>query len=605
MAFTHLVDRLSDAEIEAPGPGHVELQRVTIGRDTRMALFQHPVSAVRWAAVPAGVLHTAVGIKGSRRTSDIQFEIAANGEVLWKQAVRPGRSWTEVRLEVPAGRLEFRTRAKDLSYAWSAWADPRIEHEAPAPALRRGPRNRHVFLITADAIGSDRLHEAKTPHLDRLAADGLSFAEARAQSPATIGSYASLLTGRYPTVHGVDSEWGRIPPSLPTMPVHLAGHGYHTTMIASESELSDPRQGFRDLFRQSVPCVANPAQDGALTTRNVLRWLDARPAGPCFTWIQYFDAHPPNTPPEPYRSMYYQGDPGRGDGVAVSKIRALESVQHLMYFDGQPDFALGVRLRHAGECLLGMRLEGPDLASHLRGLRLESEAPALLRMGGALMSGQVPGELQPWIRRILPRLREVEDDILTWLEGVKDGRFPLAQHLGCISYVDAQIGLLIEALKERDLYDESVILFWSPHGEVYGDRDIYFHHHVLMESSLRVPLILKAGDARGQVEGVIDSIDLFPTICEILGIASPPALDGASRWNRKRIESHPSLAVGNHRAMVSCYQDGFKLLHTLEPHSVSPGWRWAKGQRQLVDSQDRPVDRPDIAARLGELLCRV
>lgn len=616
MAFTHLVDLLSEAEIEAPGPGHVELQRVCIGRDTRMAVFQHPTSRVRWPEIRLGrkpVLHTAIGIKSSaRRKGEIFFEVLLEGKTLWKGAARPKQGWVDCRIDLPAEsavRLEFRTSAKDTSYGWSAWADPRIEHEieTPPPPRRRDGR-RHVFLITADAIGSDRFREAKTPSLDRLAADGVVFTHARAQSPSTIGSYASLFTGRHVTEHRLDSEWGRIPPSLLTLPVHLESHGYHTAMIVGESELSDPRQGFGDLFRELLPCVANPAQDGVVTTRRALKWLDARPEKPCFAWIQYFDAHPPNVPPEPYRSMYYQGDPAKGDGRGISKIRGIESVQHLMYFDGQPDYALGVRLRHAGECLLGMRREGPDLASHLQSLGLREEAPWLVRAGTQMMAGEVPADLVPWIRRVLPRLQEVEADILGWLDGVADERYPLALHLGCISYVDEQVGRLIDALQARDLYDDSVILFVSPHGEVVGVKDIYFHHHVLMESVLRVPMTLKAPGARGRVDGVIDSVDVFPTICEILGIPTPPALAGKSRWKNARegsaIESHPSFAVGNHHAMFSCYQDGHKLLRSLEPHSVSPEWRWRKGQTQLVDGEDRPVDRPDIAARLEEHLCR-
>ena len=71
------------------------------------------------------------------------------------------------------------------------------------------------------------------------------------------------------------------------------------------------RDGAVEAFNlvEHLPTLAQPAQDGATTTRRYLDWLSRRPDMPCFTWLQFFDTHPPALPPARYSRMYYQGDP--------------------------------------------------------------------------------------------------------------------------------------------------------------------------------------------------------------------------------------------------------------------------------------------------------
>ena len=130
---------------------------------------------------------------------------------------------------------------------------------------------------------------------------------------STLGAYATLLTGRTPLEHGVLAEWGEVPRHLDHLPQQLARHGYRTVMAFSEAELRQPGTGFPPMFDEVLPSLGRPAQSGDFTARAFHRWLDRRPDRPFFAWIQFFDAHPPCIPPEPFRSSY--ADPAYADAL--------------------------------------------------------------------------------------------------------------------------------------------------------------------------------------------------------------------------------------------------------------------------------------------------
>jgi arylsulfatase A-like enzyme len=553
------------------------------------------------------------------------------------------RRWVEREVDLSrfAGRrvrLIFRTSVPprgDPRYAWSGWAEPRLLHDLPAPPRRARPAADPpvVLLVTADALRADYLGCAghpgvRTPHLDALAKAGVRVPHARAQTGTSIGSYASLLTGQHVPTHGIDAEWGRVPPSLATLPVYLRAFGYHTVLAASDTELGEREAGVGDLFVEQIPCLARPGQDGAITTRQWIDWLDRRPARPAFVWLEYFDTHPPATPPEPFRSMYYTGDPTRsarehraGD---VARIRGIEAVQEIEQAlpalrRGRPDVAITEKLRATVALWRGAPGSGPDLAAHLqalpgearRGLSVPKLAEWLDGEVRAMDAGQVSRELVAWLERVLPMLKEIEADITSWLEGVVDFRYPISQYMAGISYLDYHVARLLEALEDRGLAERSTVVVTSPHGEVLGERGVYFHHHTLMEASLRVPLIWKpAAGALGapgaEIGGVFDLIDLFPTLVDSLGLPVPVGLAGASRWTSLRdgtdIAPHPSVAVNNHGSMLSVTLPPWKLLTTYRDHRVSEKWAWRAGDRALYDLRDAPLDTVDVSTRHPEVV---
>lgn len=666
----HLIDLLAKAHKDAPGPTHVAVQPMTLNRDSRMAVFQHPPATVTFESIRLGSkpsLSLACGIKQfcwDRIATHILFEIRIREATGTEQTIfsfkldpkrdSSHRKWMEhtVDLNAFAGKSVTLTlctsvpRKAPASYCWSGWADLCISHEV-AETPRRKPKQQrpHIILITTDALRADLLgcygnREVMTPNLDQFAKDGILLKHARVQSTVTLGSYASMLTGRHLPGHGIVAEWGELPAHVLNLPTYLSGQGYHTLIATSEAELGEPGPGFTRVFKEQIPCLAQPAQEGGVTSRQFIHWLDRMPEAPCFAWLQFFDTHPPQIPPEPFKSQYYPGNPADPKNAfqpeALAQVRGMEAVQEIMTAlpmlkAGIVEDALRLRLRDTINFLQRKISSGPDLAAHLAALGPKSWGTKSLTEFTAWLEKQVDAldqdrvlpDLVPWLEKVLVMVRDIEADILSWLDGVVDYRFPVSQHKASVSYLDHLVGRVVSELKERDLYDSSTIIFTSPHGELFGEHEVYFHHHLMLEPILRVPMIIKP--AKGtqwkgyevptgkQVGGIFDSIDLFPTILDIQGLPIPSNLDGKSRWREmvqeEAITEHDSVSLDQHGIAYSLVSGHFKYMEVMGNHELSRQWSWKRGDRALFDLSSPTGEtsnviqkHPDIAAELAARL---
>jgi hypothetical protein len=664
----YLVDLLQKAQVSAPAENYVGIHRVTIERDHRSSIFQHPPSKITFQPIRLGSqprLLFACGIKQSswsRLKNGIVFEIfiSAAGfteKRIFQRVLTPGarkddRHWIDEEIDLSRFsnqdvHLTFSTsvpRGGNAAYCWSAWGNPQIQHLVPKTEKSiKSTSPAHIFLITSDALRPDYLgcygnDTMRTPHIDQLAENGSLFLHARAQSPSSLGSYTSLLLSLSPLDHKITTEWGCMPAEPLSLPKYLGAHGYHTVLVNSEIELAAQLSGITDLFKTTSVCLGNPAQDGGMTTRIALKHIEQQ-EGPTFFWIQYFDTHPPVTPPEPYRSMYYEGNPQdeskRYHSELVPRIRGVETIQELsnalpLLEQGMTDIFITAKLEATVQALQGKLCSEPDLATHLkqlgpracRNMSLADFATWLDVQVNCIKAGQVTDELLRWLKELLPILDEIEADITAWLDGVVDFRYPVSQYMGAISYFDAQVGALCDYLKNNDLYEHSTIIVTSPHGEIMYEQENCFHHHTLMESCLRIPMIIKPSASaengqtvqRGQrIDGIFDSIDLFPTLIDGLGLPALPDLAGVSRWQHvvdgSSIPDHDSFSLGNSFSMAGIARAPYKFLKVGLDHASSPKWRWRKGDRILFDLQDTPIDTnnliesfPHIALELEQRL---
>ena len=201
------------------------------------------------------------------------------------------------------------------------------------------------------------------------------------------------------------------------------------------------------------------------------------------------------------------------------------------------------RLRDTARKLLGEIEMGPDLATQLMasgpqtrlGMSQQDFGRWLMARVEHLENNRIPNDLVEWIAEVEPHLRFLESEIISWLKGVRDFRYPVAMYKAAISYFDHQVGVFLDALRSHGVYDDSAIIFLSPHGEVLDEHDLHFHHHVLFESVLRIPAIVKppvdcAFTPGSAIAGVFDLIDVYPTVMEMLGCTAPNRLAGVSRW---------------------------------------------------------------------------
>lgn len=210
-----------------------------------------------------------------------------------------------------------------------------------------------VLLISVDTLRADRLGSygyrgASTPVLDRLAARGLRFAQATTVAPLTLPAHASLLSGTFPTFHGVrDNGSFYVSDEITTLAELFQARGYRTGGFVGAFVL-DHRwglaQGFDhyfdefDLSRYEMAAGLDAAQrPGSEVVDHAIAWLDDDLERPFLAWVHLYDPHSPYTPPEPYRSQFPATIQGAYDGeVAATDAqigRLLEFLQSNARFE--------------------------------------------------------------------------------------------------------------------------------------------------------------------------------------------------------------------------------------------------------------------------------
>jgi iduronate 2-sulfatase len=112
----------------------------------------------------------------------------------------------------------------------------------------------------------------------------------------------------------------------------------------------------------------------------------------------------------------------------------------------------------------------------------------------------------------------------------KEQREYIAAYYACNSFVDAQAGVVFSALDKLELWDRTVVVFFGDHGYHTGEHAMW-HKMTLFEQSTRVPLIVHVPGVRGagqRSRGLVELLDLYPTLAEACGLEAPPGLEGRS-----------------------------------------------------------------------------
>jgi choline-sulfatase len=200
-----------------------------------------------------------------------------------------------------------------------------------------------ILLVTLDTTRADHIgaygdRRARTPHLDRLASEGVLFERAVAAAPITLPAHVSLLTGLYPFTHGVRNNGNfSLRAAVPTLATVLGRRGYLTAAFVSAFVL-DRRYGLAQGFDHYDDRLDNRSTKGDLerrgdaTGRAVVDWLTtvAGERRPLFVWVHLYDPHDPYDPPPPLREAFadrpYDGEIAFADqaiGSVLDRLRRL------------------------------------------------------------------------------------------------------------------------------------------------------------------------------------------------------------------------------------------------------------------------------------------
>ncbi len=197
-----------------------------------------------------------------------------------------------------------------------------------------------------------------------------------------------------------------------------------------------------------------------------------------------------------------------------------------------------------------------------------------------------------------------------FLTGVRDVEYPRALYAGEASYVDQELGRLVDTLTSWGLRDRMVVVATADHGEGLGDHRIYFNHIGLWEPMLRVPLIVWAP---GRLAPKVDDrpasgLDVAPTLLRAVGLEVPPSMEGRDVLTGDA-PRRPLVAESVERWQTALVDDDWKIVRTATGFYVTSAFHRDAGDVELYDLAHDPDEGTNLAAsepaRLADMQARL
>ena len=389
--------------------------------------------------------------------------------------------------------------------AFAAASLPRVA--APLPHAAAAERPPNVLFIAVDdlrpELGAYGKKHMVTPHMDRLASEGRIFERHYVLAPSCGPSRYALLTGMHPTPkHPVsyrndafqlyEESVGPL-----SMQQHFRDNGYHTTLIGKVSHTPDGYRGDQDVRenREQNPPEA-PGWEVMDTPSG--QWNDAWSAffAYAFGKTRVRGESPPLEKAE-------VGDRGYPDAYLADA-----AIEHLVRRSASDDpffLAVGFYKPH-------LPFNAPKKYWDLydRDAIDISDVDPYVRTGGEFFGNYAH------------KAADTEDD--DYVRELRHGYY------AATSYVDAQIGRVLEAVDNLGLNKNTIVVLWSDHGYHLGELG-YWGKHTLHEYSLRVPLIVRTPDMAHPGESaaaLTSTVDIYPTLAELCGLPVPDHVEGRS-----------------------------------------------------------------------------
>jgi uncharacterized sulfatase len=444
-------------------------------------------------------------------------------------------------------------------------------------AAQNGKLN--VLFIVSDDMNNDLgcygNGVVQSPHIDRLASQGMRFDRAYCQVPLCNPSRVSFLSGLRPDktrVYTLAEDTRSHLGDWIMLPEYFRQQGYYSAMVGKIYHTGEGHEDPRSWDFEQREFGKRPPQD------QILKW--GNPDGPGghttdWSWLITADRDTP-------------------DGIVSRKAA---DVMEEAVRAGKPFFlGAGFRRPHAPYAAPKKYF---DLYS-VESMRLPPSVPVGYYANLLAAAINYPAPEKP--------LSELEQREL------------IAAYYACNSYIDAQVGVLLDALDRLKLWDNTIVVFLGDHGYHLGDHGGFWHKLSLFEQSARVPMVIYApgmkagGKACAQL---VELIDLYPTLASLCGLEVPRGLDGT---NLGPLLNDPSQAV-KEGAYSMIGRSENSVDHAREHDYLGRSvrtlrWRyteWDEGKRgvELYDHRSDPEELVNLAGvpryaaeegRLKELL---
>jgi len=363
----------------------------------------------------------------------------------------------------------------------------------PTAAQRTPARRMNVLFIASDDlnnhIGAYGHSLVKTPNLDRLARRGRIFNNAYTQFPLCSPSRSSLMTGRRPDVtrvYDLTTHFRAALPDAVTLPQMFRRNGYVAARVGK-------------IYHYGVP--------GGIGTSG----LDDPPS-----WDKFVN---PRGRDKDEEGLLRNLTPQRGLGSSLSYLAAEGTDEE--------------------------QTDGIVATETIRLLEDHRDKPFFIAAGFyrphcPYIAPKKYFDLYPVDKIVLPNeppdhLKSVPDAAITtkplyWGTSEQQRREVIQAYYASITFMDAQVGRVLDALERLKLADNTIVVFWSDHGYLLTEHGQWMKQS-LFEESARVPMIIASPNAKakGRVTArPVELLDIYPTLADLCGLPAPAGLEGRS-----------------------------------------------------------------------------
>ncbi|MCZ6674217.1 MAG: sulfatase-like hydrolase/transferase [Verrucomicrobia bacterium] len=412
----------------------------------------------------------------------------------------------------------------------------------------------NLLIITPDQLRSDYLgcygHSSiGTSHIDQLADEGVQFDNCYCQSPLCAPSRVSFATSTYVGEHGCRNYWSTIDSHVPNLVTSLKDSGYTTGMFGKNHLFTyDKLDEVWDTCHEV--CLGN------------------------------YDDHPD------YDNAFSSFEMEKDHEYNITGMLTDEAMEFMKQADGTFLTWINYQDPHpAFTCPAPYKdMFNPD----------EIELPESFRN---FDKDRQPVRNEVW--RNHSQMEECSEE---------DMRKAIATYMGQIRYVDDSVGRLMKFLETKGLAENTVVLFFSDHGELLGDHGMTHKIPAFYESLVRIPAIIRHPErnwAGRKFSGLTEEVDLVPTLFEIMGVKKPPtmvgrswlqALDSGDQTGRESI----LCEAGGGAPTVKEPIEDLKLKAPQLPTSLGPGAMIRKGDWKLSIYEDDRCELYNLKEDPGE-----
>jgi len=419
------------------------------------------------------------------------------------------------------------------------------------PSQPAGKSSPNIILLTMDTVRADHLGiygyaRQNTPNLRRLLQESTLYTDLVAASSITLTSHATMFTGLYPRSHGAYKQFPGFPlgrplaDGIPTIASILDSAGYHRVALSANLWFLGQEWGMLRGFEYSW-------------TPRPMPLIEANHAYLLRSRIGQFFPDPPVA-----NDLYASA----AVNAATINRRAITMLDQL---SGQ-------------------------------------EAPFFLFLNymDAHWPYHPPAPYDTMYPGRSDRFTENDDEDAALRnhvdcdgEPVPTGYAPhaVSQYDGSIGFMDLQIGELVGYLKQNGLFENTLIIITSDHGEALGDHGSLGHNASVYQDQIHVPLIVKypGSGHGGRVEDRVSHVDILPTILDVAGLAPRSDLPGVSL---RRLTSKPNRTILSERHYGPCQTTGDNI----------PEVQFAvlRGSSKLISSSNGVRELYDVANDPGE-----